>query len=131
MSNDISVSLYNINKSVVSQLNETISTEAFCKRIATMYENTKNNYYFLYSKEISYFTLFSFKEDKDNNDGSFGEIILSCFPSIFGKTWSMVSAELVSENQAIEIWVKDSKQEAFVFYLFPYDNGVIPVGGSV
>lgn len=128
---DISVNLYDLNKSIVSQLDETISTEDFYKKIIAMYKNTKNNYYFLYSKEISYFTLFSFKEDKDEYDGNFGEIVLSCFPSIFGKTWSIVSAELVSEDQAIEIWIKDSKQEAFVFYLFPYDGGVIPVGGSV
>lgn len=128
MDNSISMNLYDMNKVLISQIDETITVKEFCNQVEKMKKNSNNNYYFLFSKEISYFTLFSFKEQKAENDGSFGEIILSCFPSIFGDKYIVVSAESVANNEGLEIWIKDEKNEAIVFYLFPYDLGVVPVG---
>ena len=73
----------------------------------------------LYGKEASYFTLFAVDSSSEDLAGS---MVLECAQS-FGKIKS-ITADSVSE--AIEIWVTYGDSVTYL-YLFPYDNGIVPV----
>lgn len=116
---DINLSLYDMNKQIISQLPPLEDMDAACKAANNLYEKTKNEFYMLYGKEISYFTLFRM----DKPEWFFEELIL-CLHSI-GVIKAM---DMTEDESAIEIWVVDDDNEATCLYLFPYDNGLVKVG---
>lgn len=116
---DINLSLYDMNKQIISQLPPLEDMDAACKAVNNLYEKTKNEFYMLYGKEISYFTLFRM----DKPEWFFEELIL-CLHSI-----GVIKAMDITEDEsAVEIWVVDDDNEATCLYLFPYDNGLVKVG---
>ena len=125
------MNLYEFNKSIISQINTNISIPDFCNLAKELKNKTENKYYMLFNKEIGYFTLFSFAEPKESQDGNFGEIILSCLINIAGDINNITSADFTEDNSSLEIWIKDENNVATMFYLFPYDMGVVPTGGSL
>lgn len=116
---DINLSLYDINKQIISQLPPLEDIDAACKAVNNLYEKTKNEFYMLYGKEISYFTLFRM----DKPEWFFEELSL-CLHSI-GVIKAM---DLTEDESAVEIWVVDDNNEATCLYLFPYDDGLVKVG---
>lgn len=78
-----------------------------------------SDYYLLYGKEISYFTLF---ERKENEGLSLGEAVLECLKT-FEKVYSY---EFKEEEKVIEIWVHNKDNNlATILYLFDYKDGVV------
>ena len=119
----IKMNLYEINKSIYSQMDPlTDDSLEYLKR--DINKGLTGNYYLLYGKEISYFTLFEKRKvvtDMLKNE-SLGDMVLECLKS-FEKIYSY---EFKDDENVIEIWVHNSKDNlATVLYLFNYEDGVV------
>ena len=77
-----------------------------------------NEFYMLYGKEISYFTLFRIKEAN-----YFADDVIDCIKNV-GEVKAIDATE---DNDAVEVWVIVD-DEPTCMYLFPYDMGVVQVG---
>ena len=116
---DINLSLYDMNKQIMSQLPPLEDMNAAKEAVNNLYEKTKNEFYMLYGKEISYFTLFRM----DKPEWFFEELTL-CLHSV----GVIKAVDMTEDGEAIEIWVVDDDNEATCMYLFPYDGGLVKVG---
>lgn len=79
------------------------------------YKHTK--YFMLLLKELSYYTLFV---SSDSSDENMSDAIIECLSNL----GNIIDINNESEA-AIEVWIKDSNEEAHIGYFFPYDQGVI------
>lgn len=117
----IAMTLYEINKQVISQLS-TLTQEQIQEKIEMInnwYDKTCY-YYMLYGREISYFTLFVRHQDGfDVNN--LGEGVIHCLNNI----GEIKSVDITPDNAAIEIWICDSKNNTTCLYLFDYSEGVV------
>ena len=77
-----------------------------------------NEYYMLYGKEISYFTLFKIVEPQ-----YFSYEVIECLKNI----GDIKAIDLTEDKDAVEIWAM-ADGEATCLYLFPYDLGIVQVG---
>ena len=115
----LNLGLYDINKQIITQLPPMENMEKATENIITLYEKYKNEYFMLYGKEISYFTLFQIIDDF-----WFPSDVIDCCNNV-GVIKSM---DLTEAEDAIEIWV-ENEDGPTCLYLFPYDNGLVKVGG--
>ena len=121
----ISLNLYELNKTVVSQL--PVMTEGDIAFKMTVIENlhnsSMNNHYMLLCKEYNYYTIFEC--DSMLNMPTFGAAVCEIISNI-GEVYSI---DLTEDESPIEIWIKPKEEEnAMAFYLFPYDAGVVYYG---
>ena len=83
-----------------------------------------NNHYMLLCKEYNYYTIFE-SDAVLINTPTFGEAVYEIISNI----GDVFSIDATDDGTAIEIWIKpDGQESAFVFYLFPYDAGVVYYG---
>lgn len=117
---NLSMGLYDINKQIIAQLPDLTPDDLIEKLplIKQLHEKYNNEYYMLYGKEISYFTLFKLKQVE-----SFPNEAIDCLQNI----GSIKAIDLTEDKDAIEAWVM-ADDEATCLYLFPYDNGLVVVG---
>ena len=117
---NIKLSLYDLNKQLIGQMpklnNEELKEKAIT--ISNLHTKYNNNYYMLYGKEISYFTLF-----KINDPTYFYNEIVDCLKNI----GDIKSIENTKALDAVECWVQN-EDEVTCLYLFPYDSGLVEVG---
>ena len=126
---NINLSLYDLNKQIISQL-QPITEDQYAAKIELINEyvkNTQNLHYMLYGKDISYFTIFQ-KNIGYSETG--GEATVDCLKNV----GYIRSIELTENKDAVEIWmdVPDSNDEErllIIMYLFAYDSAIVPVGG--
>ena len=122
----IELDLYSLNKQIIMQLPflEGKIVDSKKKLFNELLEKTRNVYYMLYGKEISYFTVFHYESFETEN---FDDLVVECLENI-GNIKSIEYAD--EEKNAIEIWV-ESKQthDVTCLYLFPYDTGVVTFRG--
>lgn len=119
--------LYELNKQFVSQLPPL--TEQDLKDRKEMVDNWIDesiDFYLLYGREISYFTLFQRCKDEAITE-SISNILFECLDGI----GTVISMDVLTEldEPTIEIWVKiavEGQEEDFVtvLYLFDYTKGV-------
>ena len=117
---NISMGLYDMNKQIIAQL-PTLTTNDLLKKlplVEELHNKYNNEYYMLYGKEISYFTLFKLKQVE-----SFPHEAIDCLQNI----GPIKAIDLTEDKDAIEAWVM-ADDEATCLYLFPYDMGVVVVG---
>lgn len=118
---DLQMQLYEMNRQIISQLpplTEEIVLEKI-KMINQFKVNTKNNYFMLYGKEVSYFSLMR-GTPKSKYDETLGQATFACLEN-FG---SVHSCELTEDKSAVEIWAKYGEMLTCL-YLFPYDSGIV------
>jgi hypothetical protein len=117
---DISMGLYDMNKQIISQLPDLTEEQIDDKKYAVSALHAKygNEYYMLYGKEISYFTLFKIKDAT-----YFANDVVDCLSNV----GSAKSIDLTEDEDAVEIWV-GIDNEVSCLYLFPYDSGLVEVG---
>ena len=113
----INIGLYDINKQIISQLPVLDNLTEKSKMIKDLHMKYKNEYYMLYGKEISYFTLF-----KIIDSICFGEEVIACLKNV----GDIKAIDLTPEENAVEIWVENEDGPTCLF-LFPYDNGLVVV----
>ena len=117
---NLELGLYDLNKQIISQL-PPLTDEELDKKIDVIddsYIKCVNDFYMLYGKEISYFTLF--KVDEPTH---FAETVLDCLNEI----GEIKAIDPTEDGFAIEIWVQPTDEEPTCLYLFPYDNGLVVV----
>lgn len=114
----LNLGLYDLNKQIIAQLPELVDLDKAIKTIEALHEMYHNEYYMLYGKEISYFTLFKLIEPQ-----YFAQEVLDCLRNV-GKIKAIDSDE---PGTAVEIWV-ETDDGPTCLYLFPYDNGLVQVG---
>lgn len=124
----LELNLYNLNKQIIEQLGP-INTEEQREKIYNILnsfhiEKSDNNFFLLFGKEISYFTLFQ-TVAKDAECANLAEGVIECLENV----GELYSVETTKEEDAVEIWVKEPYIGLTVLYLFPYDQGVCTIGG--
>lgn len=121
---DASIELYELNRSIIEQQGA-LDQKAIVKAhdvINVFADNTKNNYYMLYGREINYFTVFAKHANWELENLALA--VYECLANI----GTVYSIEVTAEQDAIEIWVKDTAQDILTcMYLFPYDSGIVRI----
>lgn len=125
-SGDIQLSLYDMNKQIISQINLPTEKELE-EQLASCdgyHINMEQRYYLLYGKEISYFTLF--ENNKENCPYLLSDMVKECLENI----GQIKVVGLTAAADAVEIWVKPyDAEDVTCLYLFGYDNGIVQFGG--
>lgn len=131
-SNGLKMNLYELNKSIVSQLpvfddnawngTEKVINDWFQDQLN---QTKKPKYFMLYGKDISYFTVF-----RRVTAGFDYENFFSALKDILINIGDVYAIDPVEDKSAIEIWIRyideDQKiDEMTCLYLFNYDEGVI------
>ena len=117
----IDLKLYDMNKQIIAQLPDLTDWEEKAALVDNLHNKFKNEFYMLYGKEISYFTLFDIK------DGNlFASVLFECLKSV----GSVKAIDMTEAEDALEIWVTQD-DEVTCMYLFPYDMGLVQVGGEL
>ena len=120
----IDLNLYDLNKSVISQLTPMTSNEISMKigMITDYYNNTQNHFHMLLCRDYNYYTIFA-----DDTMLSFPDFA-SAVCTIITELGDIYSIEETGDG-ALEIWIKPTGEESpYAFYLFPYDAGVVYYG---
>lgn len=112
--------LYELNRSIVSQLDNIEQPKEKVDLINKFYKETKNSFYMLYGREISYFTVFA---TTMAGTESLGKVTIECLSNI----GEIKAIDLTEEKDAIECWVKNDEITTCL-YLFPYDIGIVEIG---
>lgn len=124
----LNMNLYDLNKSIVAQLPDITDFNEKIELINEFYQTSNNQYYMLYGKEISYFTLFAEQDDfNGDNVQSLGINVIDCLSAFK----SVKSIDYTENKDAIEIWVSDEENNVTCLYFFPYDNGVVDFKGDI
>ena len=114
----INMGLYDLNKQIISQLPELTDLSDKEIVIGNLHNKWNNNYYMLYGKEISYFTLFKIIEPQ-----YFGKEVIDCLNYV----GAIKAIDATEALDAVEIWV-ETEDGPTCLYLFPYDSGIVQVG---
>ena len=119
--NNSGLSLYDLNKNIINQLPSLTKEQIFEKKdlIEKYRHNTKNIFHMLLCRDYKYYTIFVEKENDEFHNLS--DAVLTIALEL-GDVYSIEE----TKNGAIEIWIKPTgEEEPYVFYLFPYDAGVV------
>lgn len=116
--------LYNFNKQLMSQAKELrrVDFKDSLNQIKDFIKEKDNKYFMLLCKERSDYTVFVLFENEDFDRQTFKKELSECLTN----RGQILSIERTKDEQAYEIWIK-IEEEAFVYYLFPYDLGVVEV----
>ena len=116
--------LYDFNKQLMSQAKELrrIDFKDSLNQIKDFIKENDNKYFMLLCKERSDYTVFVLFKNEDFDRQIFKKELSECLTN----RGQVLSIEKTKDKQAYEIWIKID-EEAFVYYLFPYDLGVIEV----
>ena len=110
--------IYDMNKQIISQMPNLTDWDRVETVLLDFDNKWYNDYYMLYGKEISYFTVFKIKESS-----AFGREVIDVIKNV-----GAVKAIDPTENaDAMEVWVI-YEGEPTCLYLFPYDSGIVQVG---
>lgn len=123
MENQVELNLYDLNKSVINQLEPMTLDEIIdnLNLIEEYYHKSDNSFHMLLCKDYNYYTIFA------PNDIITIEFTATVYDIIVG-LGAVYSIEN-TEDGAIEIWIKPEGEEMpYAFYLFPYDAGVVYYG---
>ena len=116
----LSMNLYEINKSIISQM-KPLTDEDLTKFKDEINEKLSGRHYLMYGKEISYFTLFEKRKAIMEEPESLGEVVIDCLKS-FEKVYSYE----LTNNNTYEIWVHNEDTNLpTVLYLFNYKDGIV------
>ena len=116
------MNLYDLNKNLVNQLKPLTKEEIFNKEkdFINLHKRFSNKHYMLLCTEYSYYTIF--EEEKIIMNKPFSDTVIEIITAL----GDIYSIEPTENNDAIEIWIKPDEEEMpMVFYLFPYDPGVV------
>lgn len=116
--------LYEINKSLVKQNEVKLSKDVLNNKkeiIKNFVNQTNNNYYMLLCNERKDYTIFDLWSIKLDD---LMKLVNCLIDECLIPRGEIRGIDLTKDKQAIEIWMIIDN-EAYVYYFFPYDNGVI------
>ena len=123
MENQIELNLYDLNKSVINQLEPMTPDEIIDSLglIKEYYRKSDNGFHMLLCKDYNYYTIFA-------PDRIMSSEFTATVYDIIVNLGTIYSIENTKDG-AIEIWIKPEGEEMpYAFYLFPYDAGVVYYG---
>lgn len=119
---NISMSLYDLNKSIISQL-EPLSDDELelnMKLINDWANKLPDTFFMLLSHDENYFTIFRSRSKKNLEFDNLGQAVITCL-----KDFYTINSISLNED-SIEIWGKNEEKDNYAcFYLFPYDRGIV------
>ena len=123
MENQIELNLYDLNKSVINQL-EPMTLDEIIDNLSLVkeyYHKSDNSFHMLLCKDYNYYTIFA-PDDIVILD------FMTVVYDIIVYLGAVYSIE-ITEDGAIEFWIKPEGEEMpYAFYLFPYDAGGVYYG---
>lgn len=121
----ISMNLYELNKNIVNQLKPMTNNDITKKMdlFKSLQLKHMNIHYMLLCKDYNYYTIF--ESDPMTSIPNFSVAVCD----IISKLGKVMSIETTETEDAVEIWIiPEGEENAFAFYLFPYDAGVVYYG---
>jgi hypothetical protein len=129
---DVSMSLYEINQTLMNQvtpLNEDQKRELANQLNSFAQKHPDNNYFMMLCREVNYYTILT--PATNNPDfSSFGNAIIT-----LAKEWNMEIAAGDDFDDRFELWLRKSgfeegseEVQAHCYLIFPYDEGVVTYG---
>lgn len=117
--------LYDMNKTInVKQKTLTnIELKTALKKIKQFFVDNSDKYFMLLCRERYDYTLFNFLNKKEITLQQSIKDVKECLLN----RGQIISIEPATEMNGYEIWIKID-DEAFAYYLFPYDLGVLEEG---
>lgn len=118
---EYSTTLYQVNQAAIGSLPE-YTDEQFTKAkelIKTYVTDTNNRYYMLLNNEEHYYTVFEVGINPKYQ--SIEDEVISCLREV-GTVKTIAKDD---DTNVIECWLSTDKDHTYVYYLFPYDKGVI------
>lgn len=124
---ELKMNLYDMNKAFIVNQNTLTSNDIYNqidKYITAFWLDSPCKYFMLLCREQYDFTLFDFKSNEKTifSISKANKELYECLKN----RGEIKSIELTEKKDAIEIWLAVDK-EAFCYYLFPYDAGVIEI----
>lgn len=116
--------LYDMNKAMVKQAEIKLSESVLNSKkeiIKNFIDKTNNNYYMLLCNERKDYTIFDLWSVKTDNLIKPAQCLVD---ECLIPRGEIRGIDLTKDKTAIEIWMIID-DEAYVYYFFPYDNGVI------
>lgn len=116
------MNLYNLNQCLIAAEPDLpqVVIDRKIKELNKIINENDFKYYLLLNNELKYYTFFVKSEAGEN----FGEVVFE----LLNEMGKIKSYEYNEETKCVEIWIKNSMESlAWVFYLFPYDQGTIEV----
>lgn len=120
--NNLQMNLYDLNKSIIEQLKPLTANEIKEKSnlFTQLHNDCKDIHFMLLCKDYNYYTIF----EAGNDPITTFSAMISTIIAELGEVYSIEKLE-----NAVEIWIKPTDEEQpYVFYLFPYDKGVVYYG---
>ena len=124
MSNIEMGTLYEFNRDAVAAETPLTRTELkkALREIKQFFYEKPDNYFMLLCREKYDFTLFNLKYKEEFSTRKLIDELEECL----NNRGLIISIELTKAKDAFEIWIKSTDDNtACVYYLFPYDLGVI------
>ena len=116
-----SLTFYDINKQAYMRMNTFKEKDLFLAKNEVKKWRERNfplsSYFFMLCHDKRYYTLFKIDF---NNKEKFEDVFIECL-TVLGDVKSIAVTE---EKDAVEFWVAD-EINAYIGYLFPYDEGVV------
>lgn len=120
----VNVSLYDINKSTMSQM-KPLNLKKRLEAVETIKEfcggATSDNYFMLLCRDLNYYTIFPVRNNNANSQ-AVGSAVLACAEDM----GQIVDVEYNADTNSIEIWIK-TKDDAYCMFFFDYTAGIVPV----
>lgn len=116
------MNLYEMNKAAVKN-EKPLKPYQFkqnLQKIKDFFRTKADKYFMLLNREKYDFTLFDLD---DKNEVTMARVMKDAETALL-KRGKLVSIDLVNDDTALELWIM-TDENAFAYYLFPYDDGVI------
>ena len=120
---DMGLNVYEFNKNIMKQLPVIEDLKGVRETlIKYIHETPAKQYLMMLCREQNDYTLFNLNNNRFNNQ--FDQDVIECMEN---RGFGIVSAEIIDDGVAMEIWVKEPGQmeNADLYYLFPADQMVI------
>lgn len=119
------MTLYEINKQAYNKLPNLSAEE--CDELKGLVEtyliNHPAKYYMCLNNENHYYTVYT---HQDNDNRNYKKLAYEMV-EIANELGGIKAIELSNDGGAIEFWIMYDNIDTCVFYLFPYDQGVVEV----
>ena len=122
----LSMSLYELNKSIISQLPAKITyaeQHEDREKINKFFGKNGRTSYMLLCKDISYYTIFTYEGNKMADFETLGHAVLDCLLNV----GHLVCADETSDGNAMEIWVR-TEDDNICMYLFTCSDLMVTYG---
>lgn len=117
--------VYEMNKIIIKQNSAPLTTEELSEKeeeITSFFHQGQDKYYMLLCKEQSDYTIFSLSDRESAEADAAAILVHECLPN----RGSIRYIDETQDGTAIEIWLM-IEDEPYLYYLFPYNTGVIEV----